>query len=88
MTKPLPCPGTCIYCPGQDSQPDQKVAQSYTGQEPAALRSIHNNYNSSKQVISRINDLEAIGHQVDKIIRGETTSTNRLQETVEEVEKE
>ncbi|GAH98645.1 unnamed protein product, partial [marine sediment metagenome] len=30
MTKPLPCPGTCVYCPGQDSQPDQKVAQSYT----------------------------------------------------------
>ena len=29
-----------------------------------------------------------VGHQVDKIIRGETTSTNRLQETVEEVEKE
>ena len=30
MTKPLPCPGTCIYCPGQDSQPGEKVAQSYT----------------------------------------------------------
>ena len=40
MTKPLPCPGTCIYCPGIDSQPGKKVAQSYTGQEPAALRSL------------------------------------------------
>jgi elongator complex protein 3 len=67
MTKPLPCPGTCIYCPGQDSQPRKKAAQSYTGQEPAAMRSIHNNYDPFLQVQSRINDLEAIGHEVDKI---------------------
>ena len=67
MTEPLPCPGECIYCPGSDSQPNEKVAQSYTGQEPAALRSIHNHYDPFKQVESRINDLEAIGHQVDKI---------------------
>jgi len=67
MTKPLPCPGVCIYCPGQESQPGEKVAQSYTGQEPAALRSIHNNYDPYLQVRSRIDDLEAIGHKVDKI---------------------
>ena len=67
MTEPLPCPGECMYCPGSDSQPNEKVAQSYTGQEPAALRSIHNHYDPFKQVESRINDLEAIGHQVDKI---------------------
>ncbi|MFX1321471.1 MAG: tRNA uridine(34) 5-carboxymethylaminomethyl modification radical SAM/GNAT enzyme Elp3 [Promethearchaeota archaeon] len=67
MTKPLPCPGTCIYCPGQDSQPGEKVAQSYTGQEPAAMRSIHNNYDPYLQVQSRIRDLEAIGHKIDKI---------------------
>ena len=67
MTKPLPCPGTCIYCPGQESQPGEKVAQSYTGQEPAAMRSIHNNYNPYSQVLSRIKDLEVIGHSIDKI---------------------
>ena len=67
MTKPLPCPGNCVYCPGQESQPNQKVAQSYTGCEPSAMRSIHNNYNPYKQVQSRIRDLEAIGHAVDKI---------------------
>jgi len=67
MTKPLPCPGTCIYCPGQNSQPGEKVAQSYTGREPAAMRSIHNNYDPYLQVQSRIKDLEAIGHSVDKI---------------------
>jgi len=67
MTKPFPCPGTCIYCPGPSSQPGEKVAQSYTGREPAALRSIHNNYDPYKQVQSRIMDLEAIGHKIDKI---------------------
>jgi elongator complex protein 3 len=67
MTKPLPCPGTCIYCPGSDSQPGEKVAQSYTGREPAAMRSLHNNYDPYLQVQSRIKDLEAIGHKVDKI---------------------
>ena len=67
MTKPLPCPGKCIYCPGQNSQPGEKVAQSYTGREPSAMRSIHNNYDPYKQVQSRIRDLEAIGHNVDKI---------------------
>ena len=68
MTEPLPCPGTCIYCPGADSQPNEKVAQSYTGREPAAMRSIHNNYDPYLQVQSRIKDLEAIGHNpLDKI---------------------
>jgi elongator complex protein 3 len=67
MTKPLPCPGNCIYCPGQNSQPGEKVAQSYTGKEPAAMRSIHNDYDPYLQVQSRIRDLEAIGHTVDKI---------------------
>ena len=67
MTKPLPCPGTCIYCPGLDSQPGAKVAQSYTGREPAAMRSIHCNYDPYLQVQSRIKDLVAIGHEIDKI---------------------
>lgn len=68
MTKPLPCPGTCIYCPGESSQPGVKVAQSYTGREPSAMRSINCNFDSYAQVQSRIRDLEAIGHYVDKII--------------------
>lgn len=67
MTKPLPCPGRCIYCPGEASQPGVKVAQSYTGREPSAMRSINCNYDPYEQVQSRIRDLEAIGHSVDKI---------------------
>ncbi len=67
MTKPLPCPGMCIYCPGESSQPDTKVAKSYTGKEPSSMRSINCNYDPYKQVQSRIRDLEAIGHKIDKI---------------------
>lgn len=67
MMSPQPCPGRCIYCPGINSQPGAKVAQSYTGREPAAMRSIYSNYDPYKQVQSRINDLEAIGHNVDII---------------------
>jgi elongator complex protein 3 len=67
MTKPAPCPGTCLYCPGPGSQPDKPVAQSYTGREPAALRSLMYDYDPFRQVASRVNDLESIGHACDKI---------------------
>ncbi len=67
MTKPMPCPGKCLYCPGLGSQPDKPVAQSYTGREPAALRSLMYGYDPFKQVSSRVSDLESIGHTCDKI---------------------
>lgn len=66
MTKPYPCPKTapCAYCPGG---PSVGSPQSYTGFEPAAMRGIQNRYNPYKQVCSRINQLESIGHKVDKV---------------------
>jgi len=66
MTKPYPCPKTapCAYCPGG---PSVGVPQSYTGFEPAAMRGIQNRYDSYRQVRSRIRQLEAIGHVVDKV---------------------
>jgi len=66
MTKPYPCPKTvpCAYCPGG---PTAGVPQSYTGFEPAAMRAIQNRYNPYRQVRSRINQLESIGHKVDKV---------------------
>ncbi len=65
MTRPWPCPhdGPCAYCPGG---PSQGVPQSYTGYEPAAMRGIQNQYDPYMQVTSRIRQLEAIGHAVDK----------------------
>lgn len=67
MTKPYECPGNCIFCPGPDSQPGKKVAQSYTGREPAAMRSAMYDYDAYQQTLHRLMDLQAIGHHVDKI---------------------
>ncbi len=66
MTKPLPCPQPepCAYCPGG---PAMGVPQSYTGHEPAAMRGAQNNYDPYLQVQSRIKQLTAIGHKVDKV---------------------
>ena len=67
MTKPLDCPGNCLFCPGSDSQPGEKAAKSYTGQEPAAKRSITYGYDPYLQTRHRLLDLHAIGHKTDKI---------------------
>lgn len=65
MTKPYPCPhGRCAFCPGG---PENDSPQSYTGHEPAAMRGAQNMYDPYDQVRSRIEQLEAIGHVVDKI---------------------
>jgi elongator complex protein 3 len=65
MTKPLPCPhGRCAYCPGG---PEAGVPQSYTGHEPASMRGAQNLYDPYSQVESRIRQLRAIGHRVDKV---------------------
>jgi elongator complex protein 3 len=65
MTKPHKCPhGRCAYCPGG---PDEETPQSYTGHEPAAMRGSQNEYDAYRQVRSRIEQMEAIGHTVDKI---------------------
>ena len=66
MTKPYPCPQPepCAYCPGG---PLQGSPQSYTGYEPAAMRGSQNNFDPYQQVTSRIEQLTAIGHKVDKI---------------------
>ncbi|MCW4044828.1 MAG: tRNA uridine(34) 5-carboxymethylaminomethyl modification radical SAM/GNAT enzyme Elp3 [Candidatus Bathyarchaeota archaeon] len=66
MTKPHPCPQPepCAYCPGG---PAQGVPQSYTGFEPAAMRGQQNSYDPYLQVKSRIEQLTAIGHRVDKV---------------------
>jgi len=67
MTAPFSCPGNCIYCPGDQSQPGEKVAKSYTGYEPAAKRSIMFKYDSYLQTKHRLLDQKNIGHNVDKV---------------------
>ncbi|MCS7113456.1 MAG: tRNA uridine(34) 5-carboxymethylaminomethyl modification radical SAM/GNAT enzyme Elp3 [Nitrososphaerota archaeon] len=66
MTKPYPCPQSapCLYCPGG---PRYGTPQSYTGREPAALRAIQYDYDPYKQVKARMEQLEKVGHRVDKV---------------------
>ncbi|MGQ9719684.1 MAG: tRNA uridine(34) 5-carboxymethylaminomethyl modification radical SAM/GNAT enzyme Elp3 [Nitrososphaerales archaeon] len=73
MSRPYPCPhGACIYCPGGYRY---STPQSYTGEEPAALRGKQNDFDAFKQVSARLDQLKAIGHDVGKaeiIIMGGT----------------
>ena len=66
MTEPYPCPQSepCAYCPGG---PPYGVPQSYTGFEPAAMRGLQHGFDPYLQVRSRIEQLRAIGHSVDKV---------------------
>jgi len=65
MTEPHKCPhGECAYCPGG---PDAGVPQSYTGHEPATMRGLQNDFDSFKQVQSRLNQLDTIGHSIQKV---------------------
>ena len=66
MTKPWPCPQKepCAYCPGG---PPYGVPQSYTGHEPATMRGLQSSFDPYLQVKNRIQQLQAIGHVVDKV---------------------
>ncbi len=69
MTKPIKCPhGRCIICPGgpQDSV-FGSVPQSYTGKEPATMRAIRNKYDPYLQVMNRLEQYVALGHNINKI---------------------
>ncbi|MFH1780330.1 MAG: tRNA uridine(34) 5-carboxymethylaminomethyl modification radical SAM/GNAT enzyme Elp3 [Candidatus Micrarchaeota archaeon] len=70
MTAPMPCPGKCWFCP-----PSILAAKSYTGFEPAALRSRQNNFDARLQVLHRLKQLTSQGHNPEKcevIIMGGT----------------
>jgi elongator complex protein 3 len=65
MPKPYACPhGKCTYCPGG---PEDNVPRAYTGKEPAVMRALENLYDPYLQVRSRITQLQALGHDVDKV---------------------
>jgi elongator complex protein 3 len=62
MTKPMGCPGRCVYCPTFSFTP-----QSYTPESPAVLRAKQCEYDAKKQVASRLATLMEMGHPTDKI---------------------
>ena len=65
MTKPLACPGKCIYCPGGYDR-ESPSPKSYMPKSPVVLRAVRKNYDSKKQVEARIDALRKIGHITDK----------------------
>ena len=66
MVRPFPCPKPepCIYCPGG---PARGTPQSYTGLEPACMRGLQNDFDPYRQVRARVEQLRAVGHEVDKV---------------------
>lgn len=65
QSSPWRCPhGTCTFCPGG---PEWGTAQSYTGEEPAALRAERHGFDARDQAADRLASLEDTGHPVDKV---------------------
>ncbi|OIR58753.1 MAG: elongator complex protein 3 [Amphiamblys sp. WSBS2006] len=73
MCKPHRCPHievtkkVCIYCPGGPDSDFEYSTQSYTGHEPTSMRAIRARYDPYEQARSRIEQLEGLGHTVDKV---------------------
>jgi elongator complex protein 3 len=65
MTSPARCPhGRCTYCPGgvENASP-----QSYTGEEPSALRGAQFHWDSEAITTHRLTTLAAAGHPTSKV---------------------
>ena len=74
MTKPLPCPGKCVYCPGGHDKPIP-TPKSYMPSSPVVLRARRKGYDSKGQIEGRIQTLAENGHIAEKnevIIMGGT----------------
>jgi len=75
LTKPYPCPGTCIFCPD-----DIRMPKSYLPDEPGAMRALEHGFDPYTQVRSRLEALTSVGHPTDKVellILGGTFSSYR-----------
>ncbi len=62
MTRPMKCPGQCLYCPTFANTP-----RSYTPESPAVFRARRCDYDPSQQVALRLRVLEEMGHPTDKV---------------------
>ncbi len=64
MTKPMPCPGKCIYCPGGLEIGSPK---SYMPDSPVPLRASKVNYDPYLQVVNRVEQYLIMNHEVSKV---------------------
>ena len=73
MCKPHRCPhialtgNICVYCPGGPDSDFEYSTQSYTGYEPTSMRAIRARYDPYEQARGRVEQLRALGHNVDKV---------------------
>lgn len=73
MCKPHRCPhinytgNVCVYCPGGPDSDFEYSTQSYTGYEPTSMRAIRARYDPFLQSRGRIEQLQRLGHEVDKV---------------------
>ncbi|MCH6571538.1 MAG: radical SAM protein, partial [Thaumarchaeota archaeon] len=65
MPKPYACPhGRCTYCPGGI---EFNTPNSYTGNEPATINAIENQYDPKNQILTKLEKLIAYGHESSKL---------------------
>ncbi len=62
MTRPMKCPGQCLYCPTFADTP-----RSYTPESPAVFRARKCDYEPRQQVAMRLRVLQEMGHPTDKV---------------------
>lgn len=62
LTKPFPCPGTCIFCPN-----DIRMPKSYLSDEPGAQRAERNYFDPYLQTYNRLQAFQNIGHPITKV---------------------
>ena len=62
LTKPFPCPGTCVFCPN-----DVRMPKSYLADEPGAQRAEKNAFDPYLQTYIRLQTYHNLGHPTDKI---------------------
>jgi elongator complex protein 3 len=62
LTRPYPCPGSCIFCPDVEGQP-----KSYLPDEPGAARAASFCFDPFAQTAGRISTFEALGHDAEKV---------------------
>ena len=68
MTLPGKCPhGRCVFCPGGVDSFFGDVPQSYTGNEPATMRGLRNDFDAYLQVFNRLEQYVAIGQSPEKV---------------------
>ena len=73
MAKPHRCPhiaytgNICVYCPGGPDSDFEYSTQSYTGYEPTSMRAIRARYNPYLQTRDRVEQLQRLGHDTDKV---------------------